>query len=64
MQIFINGQSVIEEGFEKSNFSIFQNFFIIIIIIIIFARRHSWLLEMGQSLLLRIFTFRFNQFFE
>ena len=63
MQIFINGQSVIEEGFEMSNFSIYQNFFIIIIIII-FARRHSWLLEMGQSLLLRIFTFRFNQFFE
>ena len=27
MQIFINGQSVVEEGFEMSNFSIYQNFF-------------------------------------
>lgn len=32
MQIFINGQSVIEEGFEMSNFSIYQNFFLLLLL--------------------------------
>lgn len=32
MQIFINGQSVIEEGFEMSNFSIYQNFLLLLLL--------------------------------
>lgn len=33
MQIFINGQSVIEEGFEMSNFSIYQNFLLLLLLL-------------------------------
>ena len=32
MQISINGQSVIEEGFEMSNFSIYQNFLLLLLL--------------------------------
>ena len=34
MQIFINGQSVIEEGFEMSNFSIYQNFLLLLLLLL------------------------------